>query len=233
MDGAPTARVLRMVARLELGGSASEALGRLCSACVAELDVSGASVALIIRDDHCGTIGASDDVSAGIEELQSTLGEGPGWDAHRWGGTTTEPHLASSRRWGAFAPAALALGAGAVFAFPLRLGSVRWGALVLYRRSTGRLEKEDRADGSAMAGVAATLLAQLELEASGRGLTTLVEELVDGRSVVHQAAGMVSVQLDVTVEDAHAALRARAFADERSLADLSADVVTRKQRLVP
>ena len=43
--------------------------------------------------------------------------------------------------------------------------------------------------------------------------------------VVHQAAGMVMVQLDSSVEEALVRLRAAAYADGRPVADLATDVV--------
>ena len=56
----------------------------------------------------------------------------------------------------------------------------------------------------------------------------------DGQSLhspqVHQATGMISVQLDLGMQDAFARLRGRAFADRRSLAEVAADVVARRLR---
>ena len=45
---------------------------------------------------------------------------------------------------------------------------------------------------------------------------------------VHQATGMVQVQLDVSIEDAFLMLRARAFASGRPLIDVAIDVVERQ-----
>jgi hypothetical protein len=50
---------------------------------------------------------------------------------------------------------------------------------------------------------------------------------------VHQATGMIAVQLDVRVEDAFVRLRAAAFAAQRPLAELAADVVARRVRFHP
>jgi hypothetical protein len=44
---------------------------------------------------------------------------------------------------------------------------------------------------------------------------------------------MVSVQLSVGIEDAHVALRARAFADGRPVGEVAADVVARQVRFEP
>jgi AmiR/NasT family two-component response regulator len=54
-----------------------------------------------------------------------------------------------------------------------------------------------------------------------------------GRSAasVHQAAGMVMVQSDSTIDEAMAQLRASAFAEGRSLITLSAEVVSGHRRV--
>ena len=44
---------------------------------------------------------------------------------------------------------------------------------------------------------------------------------------------MVAAQLDVRLDDAFAALRARAFAEQRPLSDLAAEVVNRRLRFEP
>jgi AmiR/NasT family two-component response regulator len=50
---------------------------------------------------------------------------------------------------------------------------------------------------------------------------------------VHQATGMVMVQLSVDAADAFLALRAHAFATDRSLLDVAIDVVERRLRFSP
>jgi len=48
--------------------------------------------------------------------------------------------------------------------------------------------------------------------------------------VVHQATGMVSAQLGITVDDAFLLLRAHAYVVERGLEDVARDVVGRRLR---
>ena len=48
---------------------------------------------------------------------------------------------------------------------------------------------------------------------------------------VHQATGMISVQLGVGVEEASVRLRAYAFAEHRALRDVARDVIARRLRL--
>src|SRR5207249_7772270 len=71
-------------------------------------------------------------------------GEGPCVDACRQDRVVAEPDLADpvTRRWLAFTRPALRAGARAVFGFPLRVGTVRLGALNLYRDRPGPLSGE-------------------------------------------------------------------------------------------
>ena len=104
-----------------------------------------------------GSLSSTDDVSQLIEELQYTLGEGPCVDAYQQERVVAEPDLAEpvARRWPAFTPLALQAGVRAVFGFPLRVGTVRLGALNLYRDRRGLLSREQHADALVVADVAA------------------------------------------------------------------------------
>jgi hypothetical protein len=53
------------------------------------------------------------------------------------------------------------------------------------------------------------------------------------RRLVHQATGMLIVQLGVGAEEAFARLRARTFAEGRTLDAVAEDIVTRRLRLEP
>lgn len=61
-------------------------------------------------------------------------------------------------------------------------------------------------------------------------LKSLDELFAPPRSVIHQASGMVSVQLGVSLAAALARLRAYAYANDHSLADVAKDVVARRLR---
>lgn len=65
--------------------------------------------------------------------------------------------------------------------------------------------------------------------ASG-GLEDLLAAAGIDRLVVHQATGMIAAQLDETVANALARLRAAAFTSGRSMYDLAQDVVERRVR---
>jgi AmiR/NasT family two-component response regulator len=53
------------------------------------------------------------------------------------------------------------------------------------------------------------------------------------RAEVHQATGMISVQLGVSLEEAFVRLRAHAFASGGALGDVAGEVVGRRLRFGP
>ena len=57
--------------------------------------------------------------------------------------------------------------------------------------------------------------------------------VIEDRAEVHQAAGMVSVQADVSLGEALVLLRARAYAAERAVVDVARDVLGRVVTLSP
>lgn len=202
----------------------------LCRACTGPLGVSGASLMLIL-DGSATPLAWSDPTAARIAELQLTLGEGPGLDAHSGGRRVTEPDLARPRRtrWLALGPAAADAGAAALFSFPLRVGGVRLGALTLHRATAGALTDEQHVDGQSVADLAVTGILVVQADAAG-GMGPSLGTLAGSDAALHQAAGMVSVQLSVGVGEALVRLRAHAFAAARPLADVAADVVARRMR---
>ena len=107
-------------------------------------------------------------MSALIEELQYTLGEGPCIDAHRQQRPVVEPDLADpdDGRWAAFARPAVDAGARAVFGFPMSVGDVRVGALNLYRDRPGPLTDDQHADAVVIAGVAARAIIEMQADAA-------------------------------------------------------------------
>lgn len=205
---------------------------RICETCVEALSITGAGISLVSDTGSRGVICATDDVSARIEDLQVTLGEGPCIDAISTGRPVLVPDLEQQGdvlvdRWPAFMEAAASAGVRALFAFPLRIGAIGIGALDLYRRTPGALDKQQLT--AALLSADAAAVALLAFDGQAETLAAFGGDEAH-RLQVHQATGMVKVQLGVSIEDAFLALRARAFASDRSLVDLSNDVVERRIR---
>jgi len=131
---------------------------RLCGVCPELVGVSGAGVMLMSGDVPRGSLCASDEVSHLLEDLQYTMGEGPCVDAYQQDRVVIEPDLAdpATPRWLGFTPRAVRAGARAVFGFPLRVGTVRLGALDLYRDRPGDLSSDQHADALVLADLTAS-----------------------------------------------------------------------------
>jgi GAF domain-containing protein len=226
-------RLLRILAELSSGWRSDAEPARLCEVCANVSFMTGAGIMLMTGDTQQGSVCSSNTVSALIEELQYTLGEGPCVDAHREDRPVVEADLADPEmpRWLAFAPPAVAAGARAVFGFPMRVGGVRLGALNLYRDRPGPMTDDQYADSLVLAGVAAQAVVALQTNASPGALSTGLEERADFRFVVHQASGMVAVQLGVSIGEALARLRAYAFGNNVLLNEVAEAIVARELRL--
>ena len=166
--------------------------------------MTGAGIMLMSGDVPHGSLCTTDEVSTLIERLQYDLGEGPCVDAYQLDRPVLEPDLAepATPRWLAFAGPALTAGVRAVFGFPLHVGAVRLGALNLYCDRAGPLGEDQHADALVMAEVAAQTILLLQANAPPGIVAAELEAGADFQLVVHQAAGMVAVQLGVTVAQA-------------------------------
>jgi GAF domain-containing protein len=195
--------------------------------------MSGAGVMLMSGDIPRGSLCTTNEVSDLIEELQYTLGEGPCVDAYQQDRVVAEPDLADpvTRRWFAFTPSALQAGVRAVFGFPLRVGTVRLGALNFYRDQSGPLSGDQHADALVLADLAARWVLEAQAGASPGTVAQELELGADFHFVVHNAAGIVSVQLGVGIAEAFIRLRAYAFSHGRLLAGVAEDVIAHRLRL--
>jgi len=205
----------------------------LCATCVEVLDVTGAGIMLMAGGRHQGTLGVSDSVSSVVEELQFTTGEGPCVDASTTISPVFEPDLErpAHNRWPAFAGPAVTAGAAAVFGFPLLAGTASVGALDLYLSRPGHLDAGQVDDAVVLAEVITAIVLSLQAAASPGTLAAQLGSGVDRRAVVHQAAGMASVQLGVDVGAALARIRAHAYTSDRPVDEVARDIVERRLRL--
>lgn len=224
-------RLARILAHLAQTDSAPGP--KLCEVAAHVTSMTGAGVMLLAGNRPQASLCTTDTVSALIEDIQYSLGEGPCVDAHRTGTVVAEPDLAAPAiaRWTAFSPRALNGGARAVFGFPIRIGTARIGALNLYRDSPGPLDDDQHADALVMADVAARAILAAQVDAPPGRLAADLEADTERWDFVHQAAGMVSGQLDIPVGDALVRLRAHAFRTDRLITDIARDVVERRLEL--
>jgi GAF domain-containing protein len=202
---------------------------RICEVCAQVTQVSGAGIMLMSGDVPRGSLCTTNAVSDLIEQLQYVLGEGPCVDAYQKDWPVLEPDLARPKapRWPAFSPQVLDAGVRAIFGFPLQIGSVRLGALNLYRDQPGPLTDDQHANAIVLADLVAQSVLVLQADAPTGALAAELEAGADLHYTLHQASGMVSVQLGVSVAEALIRLRAYAFANEIALAEVAESVVSR------
>jgi len=226
-------RLGRILAVLSADSEGMWSSARLCAVSSQIVEVNGAGVMLMSGDIPRGSLCSTDAVSQLIEDLQYTLGEGPCIDAYHQDQVVVEPDLAApeTRRWLAFTPPALKAGVRAVFGFPLRVGTVRLGALNLYRDRPDPLSDDQHADALVMADVAARWVLETQAGAPADVVAHELQISADFHFVVHNAAGMISVQLGISVAEALIRLRALAFSSDRALTDVAQDVIDRRLRL--
>lgn len=228
----PAARRIRILTKLIGDAGTDLEAARLCDVCAEVTGASGAAIMLMSDDVPRGSACRTDALSELLEALQFEMGEGPCMDAHQSHAPVLEPDLAAPMvaRWPAFASAAVAGGARAVFAFPLQIGAVRLGALQLHGVRPWALSDDQHADALVMADVATQAVLVMQSDAPPGTLASALEASGDFQYVVHQASGMVAAQLDVSIGQALIRLRAYAFGNDRSLADVAAAVIGRTLR---
>ncbi|WP_236053964.1 GAF and ANTAR domain-containing protein [Streptomyces musisoli] len=219
----------------------------LCAACVRLLPISGASVSISggtgIRMTWC----ASDRVSARLAELQYTVGDGPCQSALDEGAPIIAADLSrgpDARRWPIFAHEAVGLGVRAVFSLPLGVSGAAVGTLDLYSHRSGGLAEPDLR--TALWVRDAVTFALMNLQAGDHGGTgedtgedtenevaSWVAASEADHTEVYQAVGMVMVQLDVDPEQSLDRLRARAYAEGRTVSQVARDVLARRLSFRP
>jgi hypothetical protein len=201
----------------------------LCDTAVSMTGMSSCGVTMTTLGGQSVTAYASDAQARAVEDLQHTLGEGPGLSAADSGAAVLVPDLRNPRdrsleRWPTFAAESSSTGIRAAFAFPLLLGTSSVGALSLYRREAGGLPPDGLTRGWVTADAVALSLAD-------PGEPANQEHALSDPMRVHQAAGMVTVQLDLPIDQALVRMRATAFAEGQTVDQLAEDIVSRRRRL--
>ena len=200
----------------------------LCLPFLRVLPVTGAAVSTLGAPFGSETVCASDAKAARLDELQFDLGEGPCWDALASRRPVLHEDLrAESSRWPLFAQAVSGSGVGAMYAFPLALGSLSIGAVDLYAHHPGSLSSAQVEDAATLAAICSRQVLRRAL--AGDSLSSAApDDAGFSRREVHQATGMVLAQLGVNAADALLIINGYAFARGRTVRDVAADIVARR-----
>jgi hypothetical protein len=205
--------------------------GDLCAPFLSALPVTGAAISTLGNPLGSETVCASDTAAARLDEIQLDLGEGPCWEAMRAGVPVLQPDVqgATSDQWPLALSAMQHAELGAVFAFPMRVGTLAVGAVDLYDQHAATLPAAAIRAAATMVQIAARVVLHRALLRAEIGSSEYEEDTgFYSRREVYQASGMLAAQTGATAGDAMLLLRAHAYAAGRTLRDLSADVVARR-----
>ncbi|MFE7116821.1 GAF domain-containing protein [Streptomyces sp. NPDC057654] len=170
-----------------------------------------------------------------LEDLQLTQGQGPSLDAARQGTLLLLPDLgdpaaSAATRWPSLPGAVQELGIAAVFAFPLHIGIIALGALTGHRTRPGPLGADQLADAFALADtLAQAIINQAARPEASSGM--LLDEPGLDFAEVHQATGMLSVQLATTCAHALVLLRGYAYGHNRPVLSCARDILHHRLHL--
>jgi hypothetical protein len=188
-------------------------LDRLCTTAANELRLPGVVLTLMARDGSQAAAGTSDEQSRRLEELQFSLGEGPGCEAFASGHPVLIADLeAAFVRWPGYVPEVLRAGTSAVYTFPLQLGAMRFGVLTFYAERAHTLGAPELTHCFIYADVATELLLESSAAGSIEPASQGLQKALRFRTEIYQAQGMVMVALEVSLVEALARMRAHAFA---------------------
>jgi hypothetical protein len=212
-------RLTRLLARTEPSQPLAD---RLIAALTPTLEMDGGAITIGYEAAERSTLSATDPLAERVEELQDVLREGPSLDAFRTGRPVAEGPAGQQSRWPTLSQLlSESHEAILLYAVPMMPDSRVLGVVSMYRHAGAPLEF-DREGAQFLAGAIGVALL------GGLGRTDSAELVWSTRDRVHQATGMVVAQLRIPPADALALLRAHAFADGMTLADVADDVVTRR-----
>jgi hypothetical protein len=170
-------------------------------------------------------LAASDEWTRQREETVELVGEGPAVQAYRTGARVLVPDLDAERaRWPGYVSVAAELGVTAVAALPVQLNGVALGSLTLYPVDQGEARIPWESCFFLATVAAQTLLVDLDAVEQGWPLPEVADP------AIQVAVGVLAVQLEVSVEEAFARLRAQAFSHGRRLAEVAHLVLEGAQR---
>lgn len=196
--------------------------------CAQALLVDGIAVSATTDGGLSELLWSTPGASVRLEDLQFTVGQGPAVEV----AAMCRPVLVADvahlpmDRWPALLPEVTELGVGAIFCFPLAIGSACLGTMTLQRSAPGPLPDATSTDVWLVANALIAVL--LDSDPQQEALASAADSSDFYRAAVHQASGMISVQAGVSLAQALLRLRAHAYRHGQPLLEVAEDVVARR-----
>jgi GAF domain-containing protein len=194
----------------------------------------GASCGMTIRPQgRPVTAAATDPVTAGVDEVQYRLDDGPCPQAMRDGQTVTSDDTAWSQRWPGFEAQAAAAGIRSCLVVPMQAvpdddvpAAAAIGALSLYARYTAAFGDEQARRAEEFAESATVALAIAERLAIYSDLNEQLRASLVSRPVIDQAIGILIGREHCSQSEAFGILRKASQNSNTKLRDLAERIVT-------
>ena len=200
---------------------------RLAAACAAVLPVDGAGISLFDSTGIRIPVGASDQRAATAERLQFTAAQGPCLDAHSLGRSVIATESLVAQEWPMYYHSLVSRTPfRAITAVPLTGTLTGIGTIDFYfHRSSGVADLNMIDADEVVTQITGLLAEDTVFGVAADGPSWLDSPAAEARSAVVIAMGMLNIDLEVTTHDALTLLRARAYATDRSVDDVAADLV--------
>jgi GAF domain-containing protein len=219
-------RALHELGRLRFGAMRVEdALQEIVQTTHTIFNVDGAGLMLADTEHHLRNAAASDNRFDHLEELQVRHDEGPCIAAFDNKELVGSEDLAEEDRWPLFSQAAVGRGVRAVLASPLPYNQDAVGVVAVLSEKRHPWSPEGELALLAFTDLAALLIASMMQGEQQSELAAQLQGALDTRAVIEQAKGILIGQQGVAPRAAYEQLRARARAQRRKLAMVSADLV--------
>ena len=204
----------------------------LSKACVAVLPIAGAGLSVFSAPTMRLPIGASDYTAETAERLQFTVAQGPCFHAHQTGRCVVAPASVIATQWPLFHDELIThTPVRGIVSMPLSDGLAGVGVLDLYSHQPDDATRIDLDDVQTIADDIATRLVDQRVFTTNDGPqgepAWLENPTTTDRGYVVLATGMISVGLNLTLDESLATLRGHAFATDYTADRIARDIVNR------
>jgi GAF domain-containing protein len=202
-----------------------DAMHQIVQTTHAIFDVDGAGLMLADVDHHLLNAAVSDERMRHLEELQVRHHEGPCITAFEDKELIRAEDLTQEERWPSFSKHAVIRGIGAVLASPIPYNQDAVGVVAVVSEDRRPWSAEAELALLAFTDLAALLIASMLMGEQQTELAAQLQAALNSRAIIEQAKGVLIGRQGLTAHAAYAQLRARARAERRKLAIVSAEVI--------
>lgn len=207
-------------------------LAQVMADCRDLLPAVGAGVLVVSRPGVMDLLSATSHRTSELELFQLQTEVGPCQDCVATGSLVSEIGAEQIRsRWDRVGEAIVAAGFDAVHAFPIRWNGVTLGGLNVFGSAPGS-DRPDLVLGQAFADVIGMLLVR-DLDLDADTISARVRQVLEGRTVIEQAKGLLAYRHRIPIADAHDQLHHLARSNAQTLSTAAVQLLRAAQHRGP